>query len=75
MGWLENTEQPTEDELVRQALQRIKINPNQYEIFLTMLRNIKGLDLIVSTITGQGEVWFHRVSFKICSGGGGGGST
>ena len=64
MGWLENTEQPTEVELVRQALQRIKINPNQYEIFLTMLRNIKGLDLIVSTITGQGEVYIIFVAWS-----------
>ena len=66
MGWLENTEQPTEVELVRQALQRIKINPNQYEIFLTMLRNIKGLDLIVSTITGQGEVYI-QFYYYFCS--------
>ena len=59
MGWLETTEQPSEVELVKQALLRIKIDPNQYEIFLTMLCKIKGLDVIVSAITGQGEVYIY----------------
>ena len=56
-GWLDHTQTPTEYELVQQALQRIKIDPGQYDTFLVMLRAIQGLGLIVNTITrGQGEV-------------------
>ena len=50
-GWLDHTQNPSEDELVRQALQRIQIDPSQYYKFLTMLRSIKGLDIIVKKFT------------------------
>ena len=57
MRWLGNAQNPSENELVQLALQRIKIDPGQYDMFLTMLRAIQGLDLIVNAITrGQGEV-------------------
>ena len=55
--WLANTQNPSENELVQLALQRIEIDPGQYDIFLAMLRAIQGLDLIVNVITHeQGEV-------------------
>ena len=57
--WLGTSQNPSENELVQLALQRIKIDPSQYDIFLAMLRAIQGLDLILNVITtGQGEVYF-----------------
>ena len=53
-GWLDYTQTPTEYELVTQALQRIKIDPREYDKFLSMLRVIKGLDLIVKILS-KGE--------------------
>ena len=55
--WLDSTQSPSENELVQQALLRIKIDPSQYDTFLTMIRDTEGLDLIVKCLTyGQGEV-------------------
>ena len=55
--WLANTQTPSENELVLLALQRIEIDPSQYDMFLNMLRAIQGLDLIVDVMTqGQGEM-------------------
>ena len=57
IGWLDHTQNPSEDKLVRQALQRMEIDPSQYDKFLTMLRSIKGLDIIVNKLTRvQGKV-------------------
>ena len=51
-GWLNYiTENPAEDELVSLALQRIKQDPNQYDLFIDMLRDIPGMDLIVAVLT------------------------
>ena len=50
--WIDITENPIEDELVTLALMRIKQDPNQYDQFVSMLRDIEGMDLIVNTITG-----------------------
>ena len=49
--WLEITENPNADELVRLALERIKLDPNQYDLFVSMLHGITGLDIIADTIT------------------------
>ena len=55
-GWLEMTEYPTEDELVTQALVRMKDDSSQYDKFLNMLRAIEGLDVIINAITcGHGK--------------------
>ena len=55
-GWLEITEYPTEDELVTQALVRMKDDSSLYDKFLNMLRAIEGLDVIVNAITcGHGK--------------------
>ena len=45
------TEYPTEDQLVTLALQRIKQDPNPYDLFIDMLRDISGMDLTVDRIT------------------------
>ena len=50
-GWMAFTENPTEDKLVTLALQRIKQDPNQYDLFIDMLRCIKGMDITVNKIT------------------------
>lgn len=53
--WLKVTENPREDELVTFALVRIEQDPSQYDIFITMLRDIEGMDLIVNIIS-SGEL-------------------
>ena len=50
--WLEITEDPEEEKLVRLALVRIKQDPSQFEPFLKMLGGIKGMDVIVKKIRG-----------------------
>ena len=49
--WINITVYPTEDELVTLALQRIKQDPKQYDIFIDMLSDICGMDLTVDRIT------------------------
>ena len=51
--WIDITEKPTEDELVILALTRIQQDPNQYDLFIDMLRNIPGMDLTVDGITSR----------------------
>ena len=50
-GWINIAGKPTEDELVIHALNRIKQDPNQYDLFIDMLRDIPGMDLTVDRIT------------------------
>ena len=49
--WLEITEKPSADELVTLALGRIELDPNQFVLFVSMLRGITGLDIIADKIT------------------------
>ena len=53
--WIDITENPLEDELVTLALMRIKQDPNQYDLFVSMLHDIEGMDLVVNTIITSGE--------------------
>ena len=48
--WLGIIDKPNADEIVTFALGRIKQDPNQYDVFLGMLRKIEGMDLIVKQI-------------------------
>ena len=57
--WLGVMENPMEKELVNLALTRIEQDPSQYDEFLTMLRNIEGMDLIVKRLCDHGKVTFH----------------
>ena len=41
-----------EGELVTLALVRIKQDPSQFDLFIDMLRDTEGMDLIVTTLTG-----------------------
>ena len=50
-GWMAIAENPTENQLVTLALQRIKQDPKQYDMFIDMLRDIRGMDLTVQIIT------------------------
>ena len=54
--WLDVTENPSVNDLVTLALTRIKQDSSQYDEFLTMLRNIEGMDLIVKMLYGHGKV-------------------
>ena len=56
--WLEITENPTEDELVTLALERIKQDPSEYDLFVSMLCDIEGMDQIARKIT-SGECRAH----------------
>ena len=49
--WLDIAARPTEDELVTLALERIKQDPSQFDLFIDMLRDTEGMDLIVTTLT------------------------
>ena len=54
--WLGPLAKPSVDELLSQALVRMSGNPDQYDKFLSMLRAIEGLDLLVKAIEGgQGK--------------------
>ena len=71
--WLAITEKPEEGELVRLALVRIKQNPSQFDIFIAMLRDIEGMDLIVTALSGGewkysycSRISFHAYCFKVC---------
>ena len=50
--WLGIEARPEEDELVTLALNRIKQDPSQFDLFIDMLRDIEGMDLIVKALTG-----------------------
>ena len=50
--WLDVAATPAEDELVKLALDRIKQDPNQFDLFVDMLHKTEGMDLIVKTLTG-----------------------
>ena len=50
--WLNISEKPVEDDLVKLALNRIKQDPNQFDMFISILNEIEGMDLIIKTLTG-----------------------
>ena len=52
-GWLDPVATPSEDELVSQVLVRIKDDPKQYDVFISMLKEIAGTNLIVQKLTGK----------------------
>ena len=54
--WLEITENPDEEKLVRLALVRIKQDPSQFEPFIKMLGGIKGVDVTAKILGGESEV-------------------
>ena len=53
--WLDITDKPNADELIRLALGRIKLDPNQYGLFVSMLRGITGLDIIANKLSGESD--------------------
>ena len=54
-GWLPQTANPTEDELVSQVLHRISMKTSEFRIFMDMLNNIKGMDLVVDKLEFRGN--------------------
>ena len=50
--WLSISAKPVEDDLVKLALDRIKQDPSQFDMLISMLNKIEGMDLIVKTLTG-----------------------
>ena len=49
--WLSIAAKPAESELVTLTLERIKQDPSQFDLFIDMLRDTEGMDLIVKTLT------------------------
>ena len=52
-GWLDPVATPSEDKLVSQVMVRIKQDPKQYDVFIEMLKEIAGTNLIVQKLTGK----------------------
>ena len=52
LGWIPITAIPSETELVTLALDRISNDAGQYNIFMQMLENIAGINLIVDKLKG-----------------------
>ena len=55
--WLDTTENPVEGELVKLALERIKRDPSQFDLFINMLGDIEGMDLMVKALR-EGQLSF-----------------
>ena len=49
--WLDITDKPNPDELITLALERIKVDSNQYDLFVAMLQGITGLESIAHKVT------------------------
>ena len=60
--WLRPNATPSESDLARLAVMKIESDPKQYEVFLEMLRDTEGMDLILVKITG-GEL---RLVVSVC---------
>ena len=52
-GWLDHLATPSGHELVSQVLVRIEGDPIQYDVFISMLKEITGTNLIVQKLTGK----------------------
>ena len=52
-GWLDPVATPSEDKLVSQVLVRIKDDSKQYDVFISMLKEIVGTEEIVKKLTGK----------------------
>ena len=52
-GWLDLVATPSEFELVSQVMVRIEEDPKQYDVFISMLKEIAGTDQIVQKLTGK----------------------
>ena len=50
--WLGIDESPVEDKLVRVALMRIEQDPSQFDLFIDMLGDVEGMDVIVNILRG-----------------------
>lgn len=48
--WIDIIANPSEDQLVAIAVERIKQDPKQHDLFIAMLNDITGMDLIVKNI-------------------------
>ena len=51
-NWLDIVAKPTEEELVTQALSRIKTDVKQYTVFIAMLEQTTGMNIIVDQLKG-----------------------
>ena len=53
VGWLDHLATPNEHELVSHVMVRIEGDPKQYDVFIEMLKEIAGTDIIVQKLTGK----------------------
>lgn len=64
--WIAITESPDETSLVRLVLTRISFDPSQYRIFMDMLKDITGMELIVKIIEGMIACSHLNSGAKLC---------
>ena len=65
-GWIAITESPDETSLVRLVLTRISLDPSQYRIFMDMLKDTEGMDIIVNIIEGMIACSHLNSGAKLC---------
>ena len=51
-NWFQVTANPSEKDLVELVLVRIEHSADQFDVFVSMLKDIEGLDQIVKSLTG-----------------------
>ena len=52
-NWLDHLATPSGHELVSQAMVRIEGDPKQYDMFISMLKEIAGTNVIIQKLTGK----------------------
>ena len=64
-AWIDIAAIPSETELVTLVLDRISIDARQYNIFMEMLENIAGMNLIADKLKGSGRFLTNMKIMKI----------
>lgn len=61
-GWLSITETPDEKELVTMALNRIAQDEKQYDIFMKMIGDITGMDIVAGKIKSKAVTSYMSIT-------------
>ena len=61
-GWLSITETPNENELVTMALNRISQDQKQYDIFMEMIGDITGMDIVARKIKSKAVTSYMSIT-------------
>lgn len=66
--WIAMETNATETNLVNIALERIQLKSGQFELFVGMLKEITGMDLIVQNLELTGESLYHTSDYPYMAG-------